>query len=261
MSGIRWWQWPNVLAWDAALVALAWQALLAAGLGRPWHPAAATVLGLSVWLTYLADRLFDVRQRRADDLLSVRHRFAKRHSKRLWYIWFGVLLIDMTLAFALLDQPQLNRGFLILGLSATYTYLNQRLSPRFFPKEICVAIIFAGGSAALLPPPFPWIPALALALLCFINCLMVASREREVDAALRVHSLTHWPLLPQMALVSLMAVPVEWLLPPAHQIAHLLSLAALAGLFVKRHKIPVEHYRVFADSVLIVAPLTTLALL
>ena len=76
---IKLWQWPNALALDAALIALLWLTALAGALRVELSAAAYAVLGLSVWLTYMADRLYDVTPREANALLSVRHRFAKRH--------------------------------------------------------------------------------------------------------------------------------------------------------------------------------------
>ena len=70
MLHIRLWQWPNLLAVDAALIALAWQAAFAAALGNEVSAAAQIVLGLSVWLTYMADRLFDVAKRPLQQLHS-----------------------------------------------------------------------------------------------------------------------------------------------------------------------------------------------
>lgn len=90
MLHIRLWQWPNLLALDAALIALAWQAAFAAALGNEVSAAAQIVLGLSVWLTYMADRLFDVAKRPLQQLHSTRHQFAKQHRKTLWRCWWCV---------------------------------------------------------------------------------------------------------------------------------------------------------------------------
>ena len=79
----------NLLALDAACIAVAWQALVVDSMGPPIGLPERMVLALSVWLTYVADRLLDVRTRAASTLLSARHRFAKRR-RTLWMLWWGV---------------------------------------------------------------------------------------------------------------------------------------------------------------------------
>ena len=77
-------------------------------------------------------------------------------------------------------MSELRNGAALLTLCLLYTALNQALSRRFFPKELCVAIIFAGGVIVfLLPSACLWAPAGALALLCLINCLMIGAKEQR----------------------------------------------------------------------------------
>ena len=71
-SRIKIWQWPNVLGLDAAAIAMAWMGVFAAySEGNPPDAATYLVLGLSVWLTYLADRLLDVQNRPMHRLLMI----------------------------------------------------------------------------------------------------------------------------------------------------------------------------------------------
>ncbi|MFQ3271378.1 MAG: hypothetical protein ACI9A1_001702, partial [Lentimonas sp.] len=135
MLRIRIWQWPNLLALDAALIALVWQAAFAAALGFPVSTTAPVVLGLSVWLTYMADRLFDVARRPVEQLQAVRHRFAKQHARKLWTLWSCTLILNIGLAFTGLSINELCNGFILLAICLLYTGLNQALSRRFFPKE------------------------------------------------------------------------------------------------------------------------------
>ena len=194
MPPIRIWQWPNLLAVDAALVALLWQAAFAAALGHEVSVAAQIVLGVSVWLTYMADRLFDVAKRPLQQLHSTRHRFAKQHFRALWGVWCGALVTNIALALTELSIRELRNGAVLLALCLLYTALNQTLSRRFFPKEICVAIIFAGGVIVfLLPNAGIWLSAGSFALLCLINCLMIGAKEQQVDAALQVRSMARLP--------------------------------------------------------------------
>jgi len=254
MLRIRIWQWPNLLAVDTALIALAWQGAFAQTLEFPISATALIVLGLSVWLTYMADRLFDVAKRPLQQLHSTRHRFAKQHFRALWAAWCGALIANIAIAFIGLSTNQLQHGAALLALCLLYTALNQALSRRFFPKEICVAIIFAGGVIVfLLPAVELWGPAGSVALLCLINCLMIGAKERCVDAALQVRSLARLPTLLIIAIETLCACSLcflnrAWALPIA------LSLGALLIIHATQKRLSVEAFRVLTDSALLIGP-------
>jgi len=254
MLHIRLWQWPNLLAVDAALIALVWQAAFAAALGHEVSAAVQIVLGLSVWLTYIADRLFDVAKRPLQKLHSARHRFVKQYRNTLWRCWWCVLLSNIGIAFAGLTSTQLKNGAALLALCLVYTALNQTLSRRFFPKELCVALIFAGGVIVfLLPSASLWPPARALALLCLINCLMIGAKEQCIDTALQVRSLSRLPTLFITALkitcaLSLCFLDHAWAL----QIG--LSLGALLIIHAYQKRLCIETFRVLTDSALLIGP-------
>ncbi len=248
---IRIWQWPNILSLDAALIAVAWQWTFSRATGSELNAGAYLVLGLSVWMTYAADRLFDVRSRSPEQLLSHRHRLAKRHSRKLWMLWAVALIADLAIAFQFLSFEQLRNGALLLAICLCYTLLNQLLSSRFFPKELCVAAIYAGGVIVFLDGPTPWLAALVFALICCINCLMVGLKEREVDAAMQVKSVAFllnpavlW-LLFAMAFTSLPFIKprLSWGIGSA--------LALLSLLQLMHRQLTVETFRVLADAALL----------
>lgn len=252
---IRLWQWPNALGLDAAGIAMAWLGVFAMQARPPEQPGAAAylVLGLSVWLTYLADRLFDVSARPAEALLSFRHRFTKTHSRRMWAAWGLLLVIDLLTAVCCLHAFQLKAGFLLLIVCLIYTLLNQLCSKRFFPKEVFVAAIFTVGTQVFLSTPQLDRSVLGLALLCLTNCIMIAERERGVDARLQVHSLARhlsargiWALIGVTCGLAACSQLLLALLPPG---------IALALLFHRRSSIPVESFRVLCDASLLLGPL------
>jgi hypothetical protein len=254
---IRLWQWPNILAIDTALIAILWQLSLARVVNAEIGWAASAVLGLSVWLTYVADRLLDVRSREKAALFSLRHQFAKRYRQALWYVWFVLLAIDLLLAMQL-TVLQLKNGSLLLIFCLLYTASNQRLSRYFFPKEICVALIYAGGVIIFMPVAFSLSLFGVLALLCLLNCLMIGAREKVIDAKMRIHSVA-------------LLVGESWLAPLALFGAGLavwrggelwlglaLNFGLLGLLHGLRNQISIEAYRVLADASLILGALFAL---
>lgn len=249
---IKFWQWPNLLAIDASAIALAWLWVFAAEQSVQLSVSAYVVLGLSVWLTYLSDRLFDVGRRPAAQLLSTRHRFAKRYGRALWQVWGGVLLANLLLAATRLSQTQIEKGFTLLLFCLAYTALNQGLSRRFFPKELLVALIFAGGPQVFLPTYTRWPCLTGFILLCLINCLMIAWQEKSVDAQLQVRSLSStlhrrwgYPLLAAGSGLSWFSGDTLALLP---------SMLALGLLHFYSKSLSPERFRVLCDAALLIGP-------
>lgn len=249
------WQWPNMLSIDAAAIALAWLWAFVHAYECELHWGGYCVLGSSAWLVYTADRLFDVAKRSRVQLLSHRHRFAQVHARSLWRLWFCVLSANIALAFTTLSSYQLRHGFVLLGAVLLYTLLNQKLSKRCFPKELCVALIYAGGVIVFLDGPLPWLAALSFALICFINCVLIGTKEQAIDHALQVDSLARrlgrsrlW-LCFGLSALSLLMVPA----PLKAGIASSLLLLALLQIWSPR--LQVETFRVLTDSALFAGPL------
>ncbi|MEM8867412.1 MAG: hypothetical protein AAGC73_04010 [Verrucomicrobiota bacterium] len=257
MPRVQWWQWPNVLALDAAWIAVLWQLCFARIMAVDLGLAPCLVLALSVWLTYTADRLFDVHSRPVSALLANRHRFAKQHAKALWRLWIGILLLNLSIALTALTSEQLARGVVLLAACLIYTLLNQKLSAKFFPKELCVAIIFAGGAAVFTG--LPWHETIGLSILCLSNCLLIAKREASVDDALKVRSLSRHLKEPMVyfALIAAM-LALQNFTQPALRIAFLSTGALLVISGLLRNRLSHENYRVLLDSILLVGPALSL---
>lgn len=247
---IKPWQWPNVLAIDAALIAVLWQAALVASTGTKIGWTAQAVLGLSVWLTYVADRLYDVQAREALTLLSLRHQFAKRHRRALWRVWFVLLLVNLLLATQL-TSTQLAHGGLLLALCLFYTLLNQKLSRRFFPKEICVALIYAGGVVVFVPEAWTLGFFVAFGFLCLLNCLIIGAKEKGIDAELRVHSIAPRVAERWLTPLALLGAGITMWHGTILDIKLAISFGLLGTLHCLRERIEVEAFRVLADSTLL----------
>jgi len=250
---IRFWQWPNVLAIDAGMIAAAWLWVFARQQQASLGTTPYLVLALSVWLTYLADRLFDAGPREKIQLRSARHQFAKRRSVILWLIWIALFPLNLALALTSLNPSQLMRGFVMLFFCLAYTILNHLLSGRFFPKELFVAVLFAGGIQVSLPDHCAWGCLAGFTILCLVNCLMIGWKEKTVDALLEVRSLSsvldlRWGhgLLVLAVGISLFSDCTFALLPPA---------LLLGTIQLKRECLGREPFRVLCDSALLIGPL------
>jgi len=254
---IKLWQWPNVLALDTALIAVLWQVALAGAVGAELGGAAYVVLGLSVWLAYVADRLYDVKSRDAAALLSIRHQFAKRHVRRLWRVWFAMLGLNLLVATQL-TGAQLKHGALLLAVCFVYTLLNQKLSRRFFPKEICVALIYAGGVVVFLPEAVSVGFFAAFAFLCLLDCLMIGAKEITIDAGMRVHSVA--PMVSERYLTPLAWIGAGLSLWNGLELwlGLALSFALIGALHGLRNRIEVESFRVLVDAALVAGVLLVL---
>jgi hypothetical protein len=254
---IRPWQWPNILAIDTAIITILWQLSLARAMNTEIDWAASAVLGLSVWLTYVADRLLDVRSREKAALFSLRHQFAKRYRQALWYVWCVLLAMNLLLAMQL-TVLQLKNGSLLLIFCLLYTASNQKLSRHFFPKEICVALIYAGGVIIFMPVAYPLSFFGVFALLCLLNCLMIGAREQVIDAKMRVYSIA--PLVAErwLTLLALFGAGLAAWRGGELWLGLALSFGLLGLLHGLRNRISIEAFRVFADASLILGALYAL---
>lgn len=248
------WQWPNILGLDAAAIAMAWLWMLAESSGQKLHIASYLVLGLSVWLIYLADRWLDARKCPPEQLLSARHRFSKTYSVPIAVGWCLLLLINIGLALRHLEPWCFHRGLILLAVAASYTYLNQMWSRRFFPKEIAVALIFTAGPQVFLPLPTPWNTLGAWFMLCLLNCLLIAYRERAIDAKMCTRSIATKISHPYI----LWAIGLgTGILATASPLGWLIGLPLLGSLILQigASVIPIELFRVLCDELLLLAPI------
>lgn len=250
---IKSYQWPNILAFDAVAIALAWLWVFSNQQSAQLSFTSYLVLALSVWLTYQSDRLFDVARRSQTQLLSARHQFAKRHLGRLGLIWFIVLFIALGIALTGLNSDQLLKGFVLLFFCLAYTGGNQILFKKFFPKEPLVALIFATATQVFLPESTEWRSLTGYVLLCLINCLLIAWKEHSIDAMLKVRSVTN--ILDARWTYPLLFLGLGLALYSDARIALIPSMLALAWLHYRQESHEKESFRVLCDAALLLGPI------
>lgn len=188
----HWWQWLTVLSLDAPLVAVAWQYALARMVRVPLQTHHAFILGAAVWLVYAADRWIEGWRLAAGPVLTQRHYFYLRWRWPVAAVWLLVLAAALTVSGLALTAREFTAGLLLLGPVLVYLLSHQlvhRRHPWRAPKEICVALLFAGGVVCFAAAQRPAMllaaagPLILFAALCFTNCSLIAHWEDEVDRA------------------------------------------------------------------------------
>ena len=192
MKRYPFWSYLTISAIDAPLISVAWYLYFAknsteAGFNLP-H---CCILGFSVWLGYMADRLFDIRFNKNAQWVSFRHQFCKQHEITLWTVWTMILIPTVIFSLYVLNSDKIFVGLSLIFFILLYNLLNQVFSNGKFPKEICVALLFAFGTLFLLEDSIKLENLAHFSLVCFLNCLIITHKDKHVDKLMRVSSWTH----------------------------------------------------------------------
>ncbi|MDC0220001.1 hypothetical protein OAL58_08495 [Verrucomicrobia bacterium] len=261
-----WWLWPNVLSLDAPVVALVWQAAFAHVLGVELDWMQHGLLAVCVWLAYCGDRLLDARRLPTGSVDSARHTFARYHTGPLAAAWCGGLTLAVVMALQMSAREML-AGAGLLAAVGVYFLLHHWHTTREEAgrwKEPMAGLGFAVGVLFFvtlkLEITLPFVlAAVAWIGLCAMNCMVIAGRDRECDAAMAQPSMARrWTgmerALPWMALgwvvlvLYTAALDARWL-PLA--LALVASVLALLELARRPELFSAEAHRVWADVVLL----------
>jgi hypothetical protein len=185
--------WLNLVCLDAPLVAVAWLWLFA----RTFHVSVqignAVALFLTAWLIYLGDRFADAVSLKPNLPLSLRQDFCLRH-RETWITTVALVAgFDAYVIWRTTAMQTFLVGVVVGVLALAYLVANHPLGLvwRSLPaKELAIGILFASGTVVALLPKLPTTPAFAIAVvafaaLCSLNCISIASWERELDRAQR----------------------------------------------------------------------------
>ena len=94
------WSYLSISATDAPIISIAWYLYFVQNsVNASLNAQHCLILGVSVWLGYMADRLFDVRLKKESQLISLRHQLSKEHEFKLWILWVIILISIVTLKF------------------------------------------------------------------------------------------------------------------------------------------------------------------
>jgi hypothetical protein len=187
-----WWQWPTVLSLDAPVVSVVWLALLAprAPHGLVWLWPQFVVLGSSVWLAYAADRWIEGWRLPTHVVRTQRHIFYQRWRWPVSAAWLLTLSCSIGIAVTALPKAEIVGGMALTACVIAYLVSHQFLhrDRRWrVPKEICIACLLTAGTAVSLLGVVKLgviaVPLFLLASICFANCVLISSWERDIDRA------------------------------------------------------------------------------
>lgn len=259
--------WLNLFCLDAPLVALVWQWLFARSFGAHLTWSLRALLFLTAWLIYLGDRFADTIRLPAESPRSERHQFCQEHMVGWWIAIVVIFVVDAGLALRTLDLQMLFLGGTLAVICTAYLFLNHLFGGRWRPipmKEKAVGVLFAAGTTLAVVGQLPGLTisfafaVILFAMLCTLNCLCIASWERELDAAQgKTSLLTGWPAVARalkpfglfIVVVSLVLTLAWWFAAPLW-----ICLAASALLLIWLHsatQIRRDHRTALADLVLL----------
>ena len=146
-----WWLLPNLLSLDAPLVAVVWLCLFARTWGVSYHPAHGYVLlGLGVWVLYVADRLLDATLHGDSPRCQARHRFHRKHWRM--FLCAAILAAGAALVTVLMLSPMaifsylIVEGILVAVFFALATFTKPAVNDIPYAKNIVAGAAFAFGT-------------------------------------------------------------------------------------------------------------------
>lgn len=176
---VAWWLWPQVLCFDAPLVAMAWMAALAKSHHLRLQPSFYIGLGLVTWIVYVLDRTADAVSGRLQPPMSARHEFCLRHQKLLLRVLVPLAAIYV-LWLGLTDVPQ---RLLVQGLGlcvAGSIYLAAYSARRGVLRTALFSVAGIAGLAVVNLMPLPPMIRNALAgALVFAVLSAIRSQPQE----------------------------------------------------------------------------------
>lgn len=232
------WLWPNLLAFEAPLIAVVWQHFLGRCFQAPPGLAERIVLALAVWAIYLGDRLLDTR---AAVPATPRHQFCHRH-RQLAAGAMGIALVAAAgLTWCRLDDLLVRNGLLLGAGTMLYMAVFSLLRlTSVVPKKAAAAGLFTAGICLVALSRLSFtvaglaLPALALFGLLLGNLFLTETWEKSSPAG------GGWLWLTGLA-VTAAFVGNPWFLGVAA------CSAALAALDLLRRHIPAAARCVLAD--------------
>lgn len=244
-------RWLERLSLDAVFVAVLWGMSLGAAAGGMPPPGELGVLAMATWLTYVADRLRDVRSGRPVPLTD-RHLYYQNHYNEFRGAWLAGFLVVVPAALLMLPAWKFAGGWVLVGGILLYLWLVGKIraaSARLLLKRTAVPLIFTLGTAWMAEA---WRTGAGLATAAVLlagalaNVLLISRREADPETAPGWLSPAAAGSVGLLALACLAAFPFHW---PAG-VAALYGTAVFAFLLNRIRETGLDHIRMWADAAL-----------
>lgn len=256
------WSFLSISGIDAPLVSIAWYLYFTKySLEVSLNIEYCIILGVSVWICYIADRLFDVRFKKKEQLISLRHQFCKEHEVKLWILCIATLIPLVILSFNTLNSENIFVGLCLVFLVILYNLLNQYFISKKFPKEICVAILFAFGTLFLVDDDFKLSHLAPFILICFLNCVILTHKDSKIDEKMCVSSWTHTFSYQTVTFISTIICLITAILIKSILNPYFFTSLTCLLLHIKSKKFDEEQFRVTLESAYTLIPILALACL
>ena len=246
----------NILALDAPMIGVSWYIYFSKYSNDSYfNNLNCLILFTSIWLGYALDRLLDVRSRKIAELFSSRHKFCKNNEIILWKIWTLVFIFTIFLCLFTLNSENIFAGLVIVSIIALYNIVNQRFSNRGLPKEICVALIFSYGTNFFIEAPNKSINVINFGLLCFINCIIIAYKDKYEDRKAKFISWAHQ--LDSLTILIFITVSCIYFYISIGEIINPLLLTCLGclALYSLSNYLSSAQFRLSTETIYILIPL------
>ena len=253
------WSYLSISAMDAPLISIAWYLYFAQNLlNISLNIQHCLILGVSVWLGYMADRLFDIRFKKEAQLISLRHQFCKENEFKLWILWLIILIPITIFSLNTLNNDKIFAGLILILFILLYNCLNQCFSRKRFPKEICVAALFSYGTLFLIENPLKIEEFIHLTLICFLNCLILTHKEKQVDKLMGINSWTN-PFTHRSIIIILALFCIYFLIAYQGRFNPFFAIClSCLALHIKSHHIDEERFRIILEFLYAIIPLWAL---
>jgi hypothetical protein len=264
----------NLTCLDAPAVAVTWLLLWRDCFHMTVSRGNVAALFLTVWLIYLVDRFVDSFSLQPAGPRSARQTFCV-NNRGLWLSSiFVVGFVDTAVVCFALDRAIVVRGIFLGSIVLAYLTINwscDKIWTAVPLKEAIVGFLFSMGTLLGLGSWLFVMPTTILvggglfALLCFANCVSIASWERNLDRIQNKYSLAT-RLRPALRLGKFLAttlvagsVFLVWIDVAAWPLAVCLSTSSIALISLNKVKVCRDERCALADLVLL-TPIIFLAL-
>lgn len=264
----------NLLSLDAPAVAVSWLLLLGDCFQLTVARGNIAALFLTVWLIYLVDRCVDSFSLQPDGPRSARQTFCARNRG----LWLSSILfvgfVDASVVCFTLERAIVLRGIFLGSIVLAYLTINWSCDKIWTAvpfKEAIIGFLFSTGTLLGLGSTLFVMPTAILlagglfALLCFANCVNIASWERNLDRIQNKHSIAT-RFGPALRLGKFLAatliagsILLVWIDVAAWPMAACIAASSMALIALNKIRICRDERSALADLVLL-TPVMFLAL-